>query len=196
MDVSARSNRSTEAAGDLVVAQINVRAARGADCRSGGATNLLFPSTLETLDDRAMPPFPKILKFAEDGGAWRCGCFFASPQLQAGFRRKRREIAPTLTTNRAFRRCVLHLLEATVWAFQTDFCRRRTGHRTLIPEFPSLSAPSERCLDWLAGPHNFRAGRGRLRGNRSAGDFRFTNKSCSLFNDKPRCFQISLQCAF
>src|SRR5215470_16858342 len=107
MDVSACSNRSTETAGDFVVAQINVRAARGADCRSGGATNLLFPFTFETFDDRAVLPFPKILKFAEDGGALRCGCFFASPQLQAGFRRKRREIAAALTTNRAFRRCIL-----------------------------------------------------------------------------------------
>jgi hypothetical protein len=25
-----------------------------------------------------------------------------------------------------------------VWAFYTDFCRRRTGHRTLTPEFPFL----------------------------------------------------------
>jgi hypothetical protein len=188
MDVSPRSNRSTETAGDFIVAQINVRAARGADCRSGTATNLLFPFTFETLDDRAVLPFPKILKFAEDGRAWRRGCFFPSPQLQAGFRCKGREIAATLAANRAFGRCILHLLEATMRAFKTDFCGRRTGHRTLTPEFPSLSAPSERCLDWLAGSHNFRAGRGRLRGNRSAGDFGFTNKSCSLFDYKTRCF--------
>src|SRR5439155_15007543 len=122
--------------------------------------------------------------------------FLANPQLSAAFRRKWREVAPALATNRAFRRGILHLLEATVWTFKTDFCRRRIGHRTLTPGFPSLSAPSECRLDWLAGPHDFRAGRGRLRGNRAAGDFRFANKSRSLFNDEARCFQISLQGAF
>ena len=196
MYVSSCPNRAAETAGDFVVAQINVRAARRADCGSGAAANLLFPFTFETLDNGAVLPFPKILKSAEDGRAWRRGRFFANPQFQARFRCERREIAATLTTNRALRRCILHLLEATVWAFKTDFCRRRTGHRTLTPEFPSLSAPSKCRFDWLAGPHNFRAGRGRLRGNRAAGDFRFANKSRSLFNDKARCFQISLQCAF
>ena len=195
MYVSSCPNRAAETAADFVVAQINVRAARRADCGSGAATNLLFPFTFETLDNRAVPSFPKILKFAKDGRVRRRGCFFANPQLQAGFWRERREVATALATNRAFRRCILHLLEATVWAFKTDFCRRRTGHRTLTPGFPLL-APSKRCLDWLAGSHNFRPGRGRLRGNRAAGDFRFANKSRSLFNDKARCFQISLQCAF
>ena len=196
MDVSSRSNRAAETAGDFVVAQINVRAACRADCRSRCATDLLLPLTFETLDNRAALPLPKILKFAEDRGAgWRSRRFLADPQLQAGFWRKRRKIPAALATNRALRRRILHLLEATVWTFHTDFCRRRTGHRTLTPGFP-LSAPSKRCLDWLAGSHNFRAGRGRLRGNRAAGDFRFADKSCSLFNDKARCFQISLQCAF
>jgi hypothetical protein len=196
MYVPSCPNRAAETAGDFVVAQINVRAARRADCGSGAATNLLFPFTFETLDNRAVLPFPKILKLAEDGRVRRWGCFFANPQLQAWFWRKRREVATALATNRAFRRRILHLLEATVRAFKTDFCRRRTGHRTLTPGFPSLSAPSECRLDWLAGPHNFRAGWGRLRGNRATGDFGFANKSRSLFNDKARCFQISLQCAF
>jgi len=197
MYVSPCPNRAAETAGDFVVAQINVRAARRADCGSGAAANLLFPFTFETFDNGAALPLPKILKFAEDGRAgWRSRRFFADPQLQARFRRKRREVATALATNRAFRCCILHLLEATVWTFKTDFCRRRTGHRTLTPRFPSLSAPSECRFDWLAGPHDFRAGRGRLRGNRATGDFRFANKSRSLFNDKARCFQISLQCAF
>jgi len=197
MYVPSCPNGAAETAGDFVVAQINVRAARRADCGSGAAANLLFPFTFETLDNRAALPLPKLLKLAEDrGGGWRSRRFFANPQLQARFRRKRREVATALATNRAFRRCILHLLEATVWAFKTNFCRRRTGHRTLTLGFPSLSAPSERRLDWLAGPHDFRAGRGRLRGNRAAGDFRFANKSRSFFNDKARCFQISLQCAF
>src|SRR5581483_44723 len=102
------------------------------------ATDLLFPFTLKTLDDRAMLLFPKLLKSPEDGGAGWCGSwrFFADSQLQAGLRRKRRKITAALATNRALRRRILHLLEATVWTFKTDFCRRRTGHRTLTPGFP------------------------------------------------------------
>ena len=37
------------------------------------AADLLFPLTFETLDNRAALPFPKILKFAEDGRAGRRG---------------------------------------------------------------------------------------------------------------------------
>ena len=82
MDVPTGSNRSTETAGDFVVAQINVRAARRADCRSSRAADLLFPLAVETLDNRAVLPFPKILEFAEDGGGgWRSRRFFADPQL-------------------------------------------------------------------------------------------------------------------
>jgi len=80
MYVPSCPNRAAETAGDFVVAQINVRAARRANCGSGGATNLLFPLTFETLDNRAVLPFPKILKFAEDGrGGWRSRRFFANP---------------------------------------------------------------------------------------------------------------------
>ena len=69
MDVSPRSNRAAEPAGDFVVAQINMCAACRADCRGSRAADLLLPLTFETLDNRALLPFPKILKFAEDGGA-------------------------------------------------------------------------------------------------------------------------------
>jgi len=60
-----------------------VRAARRTDCGRGATTNLLFPFAFETLDNRAVLPFPKILKFAEDGRAgWRSSRrFFADPQL-------------------------------------------------------------------------------------------------------------------
>src|ERR1700747_3772849 len=100
MDVSARSNRSAKTAGDFVVAQVNVSAARRADGRRRRATHLLFPLAFETLDDRAVLTFPKILKPTEDGGGgWRSRRFFANPQLQAGFRRERREVTPTLATH-------------------------------------------------------------------------------------------------
>src|SRR6266581_7549234 len=64
MHITAGANASTEPAGDFVIAQINVRAAGGADCRCRGARNLLFAFTFETLDDRSGLPFPKILEFA------------------------------------------------------------------------------------------------------------------------------------
>jgi len=83
MYVSSCPNRPAETAGNLVVAQIDVRAARRTDCGRGATTNLLFPFAFETLDNRAVLPFPKILKFAEDGRAgWRSSRrFFADPQL-------------------------------------------------------------------------------------------------------------------
>ena len=168
-------------------------AARRADCRASSATDLLFSFTVKTLDESAVLLFPKLLKSAEKGGVgWsRSRRVFAEPQLETRLRRKRRKITAALATNRTLCRRIFHLLEATMWTFKTDFCRRRTGHRTLTPGFPLLSAPSKRCLDRLAGSHNFRPCRG-LRGNGSAGDFGFANKGRSLFNDKTRCFQITL----
>ena len=65
MYISAGANASTESAGDLVIAQINVRAAGRTDSRSRGARNLLFAFTFETLDDRRGLPLPKILEFAK-----------------------------------------------------------------------------------------------------------------------------------
>src|SRR4029453_17713128 len=107
--------------------------------------------------------FPKFLKSAQDRGT-RCGssrCFFADPHIHARLWRERRKKAAALGTNTTLRRRILHLLEATVWTFKTDFCRRRIGHRTLTPGFPLL-APSKRCLDRLPGSHNFPPGRGPL----------------------------------
>ena len=128
MDVSARSNRAAETAGDFVVAQINVCAACRADCRSSRTTDLLLPLAFETLDNRAALPLPKILKSLKDGGIlWRGRLFFFM-QLQAGFRCKGRKIMTTLATDRAFGRRILHLLEATVRAFHTDLSRQRIGH--------------------------------------------------------------------
>ena len=91
MHVAARSNASTESAGDFVVAQINMRATGRTDCRSRRAGDLLFALTLKTLDDSATLSLPKILESAKEGVAlWR-GRFFACPQLQARFRREWRK---------------------------------------------------------------------------------------------------------
>ena len=66
MDVAAGAYASTEPAGDLVIAQVNVCTAGWTDRRRGSARNLLFAFTLETLDDRAGLPLPEILQFAKD----------------------------------------------------------------------------------------------------------------------------------
>jgi hypothetical protein len=167
-------------------------AASGADCRRCRAADLLFALTFETLDDRVASPFPKTLKPVKEGRILRCGRFFFYTQLQAGLRCKWGKVTTALATDRAFGRRILHLLKATVRAFHTDLRRRRVGH-WLLSQTLSLSAPSKGRLDRFVVPHDFRAARGRLCRDRSASDFRFANKSRSLFNDEARCFQISLQ---
>src|ERR1700757_4316980 len=69
------------------------------------------------------------------------------------------------------------------------------GLATVCLPKPFLRSHSERRLDRLAGPHNFRARCGLCR-NGSGGDFGFPDKSCPFFNHKTRCFEISLQHAF
>jgi len=99
MHVAPCSNASAETTGDFVVTQINMRAATRANCRSRGATDLLFPFTFETLDDRTALSLPEILESAKDGVAlWRWR-FFCCPQLQARFRRERRKGAPALAAD-------------------------------------------------------------------------------------------------
>ena len=131
MYVTTRSNRSAESAGDLVVAEIYMRAASGADCRRRRAADLLFSLTFETLDNRATPPFPKTLKPVKEGRILRrgrCWRFFFCTQLQAGLRCKWGKVTAALAADRAFGCRILHLLEATVRAFHTDLGRRRIGH--------------------------------------------------------------------
>src|SRR5260370_21132068 len=97
MHVPTCSNASAETARDFVVTQINMRAARRADCRSRPATDLLFPFTFKTLDDRTALSLPKILEPAKNGRAlWRWRFFFC-PQLQARFRNKPTKAAAPLT---------------------------------------------------------------------------------------------------
>src|SRR6266704_1683886 len=99
MHVAPGSNASAETAGDFVVAQINRRTTRRADCRSRRARDLLFPFTFKTLDNRTALSLPKILESAKNGGALRRGRFFSCPQLQAGFRREWRKRAAALATD-------------------------------------------------------------------------------------------------
>ena len=131
MHVATPSNRSAESAGDLVIAEIDMRAASGADCRRRRAADLLFPFTFEALDNRAALPFPKILKPVKDGRIPRRGRFFFYPQLQAGFRCKWGKVTTALATDRAFSGRIIRLFEATVRTFHTDLGRRRIGHWVL-----------------------------------------------------------------
>ncbi len=79
MHVAACSNASAETACDFVVTQINMRAARRADCRGRSPTDLLFPFTFKALDYRTALPLPKIFEPAKNGRAlWR-GSFFFCP---------------------------------------------------------------------------------------------------------------------
>ena len=66
MHIAAGANASTKSAGDLVIAQVDVRTAGRTDRRRRSARNLLFAFTLETLDDRTGLPLPEILQFAKD----------------------------------------------------------------------------------------------------------------------------------
>jgi hypothetical protein len=134
MHVATGSNRSAESAGDLVIAEIYMRAASGAVCRGRRAADLLFPITFETLDNRATPPFPKTLKPVKDGRLLRRGRFFFCMQLQAGLRCKWGKVMTALAADRAFGCRILHLLKATVRAFHTDLGRRRRiSHWVLSP---------------------------------------------------------------
>ena len=143
MHVATRSNRSAESAADFVIAEINMRAACGADCRRRRTADLLFSLTFETLDNRVALPFPKLLKPVKDGRILRRGRFFLYTQLQTGFGRKRRKVTAALPTDRAFGRGILHLLEATVRAFHTDLGRRRIGH-WMLSQNPFLISALQR----------------------------------------------------
>ncbi len=99
MHVAPRPDAAAETTGDFVVAQINMRAATRANCRSRRATDLLFPFTFKTLDNQTALSLPKILESAEDGVAlWRWR-FFSCPQLQVRFRRERRKGAAALAAD-------------------------------------------------------------------------------------------------
>src|SRR5439155_20248041 len=112
MHVTTRSNRAAESAGDFVIAKINMRATSWADCRCRCAADLLFAVAVETLDNRAALPIPKILKSLKDGGIlWRGRLFFFM-QLQAGFRCTGRKIMTNLGTDRPLDLGIHHLLEA------------------------------------------------------------------------------------
>ena len=149
MHVATGSNRSAESAGDLVIAEIYMRAASGADCRGRPPADLLFALTFETLDNRATPPFPKTFKPVKDGGILRrgrCWRFFFCTQLQGGLRCKWGKVTTALAADRAFGRRILHLLEATVWAFHTDLSRRRRIGHWELSQNPFLIRALQRPL--------------------------------------------------
>ena len=146
MHVATRSNRSAESAADFVIAEINMRAACGADCRRRRTADLLFPLTFEALDNRTALPFPKLLKPVKDGRILRRGRFFFCTQLQAGLRCKWGKVTTALAADRAFGCRILHLLEATVRAFHTDLGRRRRISHWVLSPNPFLIRALQRPL--------------------------------------------------
>jgi len=99
MNMAARSNAAAESAGDFVVAQVNVRAARRANRRCCRATHLLFALAFEALDDGAALSLPEILEPAEDRRTLRRGSFFSSPELQPRLWREWRKRAAALAAD-------------------------------------------------------------------------------------------------
>ena len=66
MNVAARSDTAAESAGDFVITQVNVRAARRTNGRCCRATYLLLALAFEALDDGAALALPKILESAKN----------------------------------------------------------------------------------------------------------------------------------
>jgi len=151
MHIAARSNCSAETTADLVIAEINMRAASWADCGGRRAADLLFSLTFETLDYQAALPLPEIHKFVTNGGTLRSRRLFFYMQFQAGFWREWRKVTPTLATNRTFGCHIFHLLKATVRAFHTELNRRWIGHcgtkrrAFLYPRLPKAALIGSSC---------------------------------------------------
>src|ERR1051325_4757690 len=99
MHVATRPNAATETAGDFVVAQINMRAARRADRRSRCAGDLLFSFAIKTLDNRTALSLPKILESAKNRRTLRRRRFFSCPQFQARLRPEWSKRAAALATD-------------------------------------------------------------------------------------------------
>ena len=194
MHVAPGSNASAETAGDFVVAQINMRTAGRADCRSRRARDLLFPFTIETLDNRTALSLPKILESAKN----------REELSGAGASSVVRSFRPGFGANGVKERP--HWRQIELFAAAYSICLKpQCGHSALtftgdglatvcLPKpFFYARAPNAALIGSLG---RTTSGRGAAFGNGSGGDFRFPDKSCPFFNCETRCFEISLQHAF
>jgi hypothetical protein len=85
MKIAARANASTEVRRDLVIAQINVRAAPRAVCRCCRIADLVFALAFKTRNDTAPLPIPKTLDSSETERL----CSRRAASAQASARRER-----------------------------------------------------------------------------------------------------------
>ena len=67
MDIAASANRATEAGGDFVIAEINVRAATGTIGRARGIADFMFAFAFETRDKAIALPAPNAFELAMKG---------------------------------------------------------------------------------------------------------------------------------
>src|SRR6266481_4545448 len=119
------SNRTAEARGDLIIAQIHVLAALRANRRGCSRADLLRGSAIKALDDRTVVLGPKAFQFSENRriGHGRGRLVFGTePHLH--LRSRRHKMRAALTAHRALRRRIFHLLKATVRTIHTEFSRR------------------------------------------------------------------------
>jgi hypothetical protein len=79
MKLAARADRSTEAGCNLVVAQIDVRAAPGTICRCCCVADLVFALAFKTGDYAVASAVPKAVEFSE--GTLRKSGFFLLVKL-------------------------------------------------------------------------------------------------------------------
>ena len=94
---------------------------------------MLVPKSFELLPER---------RIASRHG--RFDTLFFWPQPDFLLRRRGREMRAALAAHRALGGGVLRLLEATVWTFHTDFCRRRLcGHWRLWRRVIALDSSPE-----------------------------------------------------
>jgi len=198
MDFAVGSNRTAEARGDFVIAQINVLAALRANRRGRGGTDFLRGLAIKTLDDRAVVLVPKAFQLSQKGrisnGLDRFA-FRAEPHFQ--LRSRRHKMRAALAAHCALRRRIFHLLEAAVRTIHTDFSRRRLGHGSRSQKAGCLGAGAESRLGRgrrrIFIPHNFRSRPSRTFARARAGHLGLTDKSGALFDDKPRRFQVALE---
>ena len=134
VDLALRLDRAAEARGDLVIPQVNVRAASRAKCRGRRGTDFVLRLAIKALDLGAVMLVPQAFDFLKERriggrGSRSFHTLLFRPQLDLDLRRRRgSEMRAALAAHRALGRGILHLLKATVRAIHTDFCRRRLSH--------------------------------------------------------------------
>ena len=202
MDLALGLDRTTEACGDFVIPQIDVGTALRAETRRRRGTDLVLRLALEAFDFGIVvfvpKPFDLLQKRRIARARGRFDALFFRPEPDLVLRRRGREVRAALAAHRAFGGDVLRLLEAAVWTFHTEFCRRRLGgHWRLGRKVTVLDSSPEsrfRRLRRFFVPDDLRTRRrsGGL-ARPAAGHFGFADKGRAFFDDETRRLQVALQ---